>query len=237
MDVTLPHINMVPATVLPVAEEALMGGDEPQQPPPPALVESLSVGEPVAIGLSPEWAASDADLAGFIRAEARTHRYWLVHLACTLTPAPGSRIESANLTTYLGREDGATGTLPIAMSMSPERVRDIQPLKTARSLKLSTDLKIVEPAVEYGWASERDEAADVIVAYNLQKPQPFWALKGNSHLPLEGSFRFAMVVRAGRGTAANLKVALDGRARERRFGMFRFRVSLPPSLSEPVRLP
>lgn len=237
MDVSIPDITMVPVTLLPSADEALMGGDKPQKPPPDSLAENLSVGEPVAIALSPEWADRNEDLANFIRAEAETHRYWLVHLACTFSPAKDSRIEGANLTCYLGREDGATEKLPIAMSMTPERIRDIQPLKTARSLKLSADLKVVAPEVEYGWGTERDTAADVIVAYNMQKPQPFWSLKGSDHLSLAGSFRFALVVRAERGTAANLKIALDGVARERRFGVFRFRVPFPPSLGGPIPLP
>lgn len=237
MDVTFPDITMVPAAAVPVAEEALMGEDKPQEPPPDALIDCLSIGEPVAIALSPEWAGADKDLAEFIRAEANTHRYWLVHLACTLIPAPDSRIEGVNLTCYLGREDGSAGKRPIAMSMTPERVRDIQPLRSAWSVKLSADLKIVSPGVEYRRETERDDTSDVVVAYNLQKPEPFWVLKQNSHLALEGSFPFAVVVRAESNMAANLKITLDGKARERRFGLFRFRVALPASLSEPIRLP
>jgi hypothetical protein len=237
MEVEIPDFNLVPVTLLPEAEEPQMGLDKPPEPAPQPLAEQLSVGVPVAIPMSPKWAGQDEDLAHFIRAEAATHRYWLVHLACTLSPAPDSRIEGANLTCYLGREDGAPEHLPIAMSMTPSRVRDIQPLKTAKSLKVSADLKVVAPAIEYGWESERDKAADVVVAFNLQRPEPFWSLKGSDNLPLEGSFRFAVVVRAERAIAANLKIALDGRVRERRFGIFKFRVSLPPSLGEPTPLP
>jgi hypothetical protein len=104
-------------------------------------------------------------------------------------------------------------------------------------VKLSADLKIVSPGIEYRREAERDDAPDAVVAYNLQKAEPFWVLKETGHLALEGSFPFVVVVRAERDMLANLKIALDGKARERRFGMFRFRVALPPSLSEPIRLP
>jgi hypothetical protein len=241
LEVELPDLNLVPVTLDPVPEEALMHEDkqqqQQQQQAPRPLADWLSVGEPVAIPLSPKWAGRDEDLAHFIRAEAATHRYWLVHLACTMNPASGGRIEAANLTCYLGRDDGVTGKLPIAMSMAPSRVRDIQPLKTTRSLKVSADLKVVTPAIEYDWATDRNAAADIVVAFNLQRPEPFWSLTESATLALEGSFRFAVVVRAVRETAATLKVELDGRARQTRFGVFKFRSALPQRLGEPIALP
>jgi hypothetical protein len=236
MDIELPKFTLLPVALEPTAEEPLMAADSTQQTPEP-LFDHLSVGEPIPILLSREWASGDHDLANFIEAESQTHSYWLVYLACTMTPGPASQIESANFTCYLGHNSGDTEALPIAVSMTPERVRDIEHLKRTTSLKLTADLKLVTPGVEVGRTAEGDVVSDVIVAYNLQRPEPFWALKRSDRLPLEGSFRFALVVRARRGQLATLRLGLGGTVRERRFGLFPYRVPLPQQLAEPMSLP
>lgn len=233
----IPDISLVPVTLTPVPDQPLMTDAVPPSPLPKPIDEQLSVGQPVAIHLTPQWAGRDEELAQFIRAESATHRYWLVHLACTLSPAADSTIETANLTCYLAREDGNTDQLPIAMSMTPSRIRDIERLRVSRTVKVSADLRVVEPALEYGQETDHDKTTNVVVAHNLQEPDPFWSLRGTDGVALEGSFRFAVVVRAEHDSGANLQIALNGQARERRFGFFRFRVYLPPALRQPVKLP
>ncbi len=237
MDVAFPEINFAPAIMLPAAEETVMDAAAPAVTRGWTPGAQLSVGEPVAIALSPEWAASSADLAGFIAAEAATHRYWLVHLACTLVPAPDCRIERISLTCYLGLEKGSPGQPPIAMSMTPERVMDVRSLKNEWSVKLGAGLKLLTPEVGYDHVTEREKGASAVVAYNLLGSQPFWAMQENDQLPLEGSFRFALVARAERTAQANLRLAITGSARARRLGLFPFRSDLPLGLGERRRLP
>ncbi|HTX01320.1 MAG TPA: hypothetical protein VMD59_21225 [Acidimicrobiales bacterium] len=198
--------------------------------------DALSLGVPLSRALTAE-GADDEQMAAFIEAESATHRYCLVNLACTLNPAEDVSIRTANLTCLLRRRDGGAGDPPIAMSMTPERVRDIEPLRTTSKLRLSFDLKIVSPSIEYERDRQGNAASDVVVAYCLQQPTPFWKLTRSEQLPLVGSYCFAVVVRIDRDAPAELMLRLDGQGHAKHLGLFGYSILLPPRLNQPFALP
>jgi hypothetical protein len=192
---------------------------------PPAPRGGVSLGEPVAVALTPDFATEDAALRAFL--EAEPSRYWLVHLACTfrLDEDEDAPLHKAWLRTELGAERGR----PIAWSMTPMRLA--RATERSRTLKLGADAKLAQAGVEAGSATEGSLV--YLEALHLLEPTPTWEFSRTEADEIRGSALLALVVRAPSDAAVQGTVALSAVARSRRFGVLPFKAELAdrPSLT------
>jgi hypothetical protein len=214
MEVTVPELTPVP-TVLTSTRSA----DRGRAASPPELRDRLSLGEPLALPLTPDRTGEDAALRAFVEAEAATSGYWLVHLACTFTPADDERLERAWLTVSLERDDGAQAPGPIAWSMAPMRLE--RPLQRGRTLKIGANAAFASAGVETGTTTTG--AAVYLAALNLQEPTPTWEFTRTAADEIRGATQLALVVRAPRAAPVSGTVELTAALRTRRFGLLPMR--------------
>ena len=183
----------------------------------------LSLGEPVGVAITPDFAASDAELRAFVEAETGTSRYWLVHLACTFTPSDDEPLQKAWLSVELVRGDGRTFGRPIAWSMTPMRLARAS--DHSRTLKLGANAKLAQAAVE---ASRTVEGSVVYLeALRLRESTPTWEFSRTDADEIRGATLLALVVRSPAGAMVDGSVQLTAAVRSRRFGVVPVRAELP----------
>ena len=228
MEVQVPELVELDTTLAPAAATSRRGEVHPRE-----LRARLSLGDPLSVALTPDFAADDDELRAFVEGEAASARYWLVHLACTFTPADAERLESAWLTVTLRREDGGGNPRPIAWSMSP--MRQERPVQRSRTLKIGAKAKVIEANVDVG--ATVTGGLIYLEALNLQESTPSWEFRRTGADEIAGSCRLALVVRGPREVGVDGTVELTATVRTRRFGLLAVRADVPdrPSITFPLR--
>jgi hypothetical protein len=201
MEVAAPELRIL-ETVLEPSATVTRGGVE--------LRDQLSVGEPLAIRVTPDFAGADAALAQFVAAEEATASYWLVHLACTFAPSNGRRIDEALLSVALERDDGAAAPPPIAWSMAPMVLE--RPTQQARTLKLGANLQAVQAGMDAG--TTVTGAHVHLRAVGLHESRPAWEFRRTPADEVRGSYRLALVARVPRDAPASGIVAVEATIHE-----------------------
>jgi hypothetical protein len=228
VEVQVPELVELDTTLASAAPTTRSGDVHPRQ-----LGVRLSLGDPLSVALTPDFAADDNELRAFVESEAASARYWLVHLACTFSPADGELLESAWLTVTLRREDGGGIPRPIAWSMSP--MRQERPVQRSRTLKIGAKAKVIEASADAG--TTVTGGLVYLEALNLQEPTPSWEFRRTAADEITGSCRLALVVRGPREVGVDGTVELTATVRTRRFGLLAVRADVPdrPSLTFPLR--
>lgn len=182
----------------------------------------LSLGEPIGVEITPEFAAGDAQLRAFVERERDASRYWLVHLACTFMPG-GEPLHRAWLSVELTCPDRRAAGRPIAWSMTPMRLARAS--ERSRTLKLGAEAKLATAAVE---ATRKVEGSVVYLeALHLQESTPTWAFSRTDADEIRGATPLALVVRAPAAAVVDGAVELAVAIRSRRFGVLRVAAELP----------
>ena len=174
-------------------EKRVVRGASHEPVPDEPLADRVSLGCPLAIPLTPDWAASDPQLKTFIEAEAGSARYGLVYLACTFKPAENERISRAWLSVNLDvGPPSQAGDAAIAWSMEP--MRTAKPLNLHRTLSIKVPVKFVEANAAMG--SEVSMEQLFCEALGLQEPTPSWEFTDSESQRLRGTHRLNLVIRA-----------------------------------------
>jgi hypothetical protein len=216
MELEIPELEQVDAVLRP-------GGDITRGGATPVEVDGrLSLGEPVALAMTPEFASGDEVLRAFVEAEADVSRYWLVHLACTFVAGGNEPLYKAWLAVELASADRAASSAPIAWSMTPMRLA--RPSQSSRTLKLGTDAKFAQASVEAGRTTETSLV--YLEALHLRESTPTWEFSRTSADEIHGTMLMALVVRAPASVAVDANVQLTAVVRSRRFGVVPFRAEL-----------
>ena len=225
MEVEVPELGQVAAT-LRSRQRPTRGRPSDvsgRRAPAVELAGRLSLGEPVGVAITPDFAAADAELCAFVQAEIDAARYWLVHLACTFTLGDGDPLDKAWLAVELARADGGVTGRPIAWSMSPMRLS--RAIEQSRTLKLGADAKLAQAGVEV--ARTVEGSVVYLEALHLRESTPTWEFTRTDADEIRGATLLALVVRAPVGAVVDGSVELTAALRSRRFGVIPFRAELP----------
>jgi hypothetical protein len=188
----------------------------------------FSIGTPVVQPFTDELAAQDKDLGQFLVRE-RDYRFHLVHVACTFRPERDTPFEAASLQIRLQAEGGAEA---IAWSMSPERLTDS--VHYSRKIGVTSELKVFEVNAE---TEKSGETRDVYVeASGLLQSDPAWEFTRTDRVPISGSHRLFLVVRAPRDAVVTGDLELSMTLRLRRLGIIPYRAELPNAATGTFRL-
>ena len=217
IDVILP--------ALPERELTLVSEETPQSP---ALTAHITLGGPASVPVTPELVAGDPELLAFLEAEAHTAAYHLLHCAVGCAqdaPEPALHTVNLDLTLSAGAEAAGPATFgPIAWSMAPHQLTGAADVSAAVRLGPRLGLRDdhhAPPAGERVCLEARREL----------RSDPGWEIRRTGTVPIGGTYRLAMVVRAPRGTVSLATVAVGATVREGHTP-HRFRAEI----AHPVRL-
>lgn len=217
IDVILP--------ALPERELTLVSEETPQAP---ALTGHITLGGPVSVPVTSELVAGDPELLAFVEAEAHTavHHLLLCAVSCA-QDAPEPALHTVNLDLTLSTDTEAAGPAtfgPVAWSMAPHQLTDTAdasaPVRLGPRLALRDDSHAPPPGERVCLEARRE-----------LRPDPGWEIRRTDAVPIGGTYRLAMVVRAPRGTVSLAAVAVGATVREGHTP-HRFRAEI----ARPVRL-
>jgi hypothetical protein len=188
----------------------------------------LAIGGPWVRSLTPsslQGSELDDALRGFLEAEATDSDFYLVHITCTFRPAEDEPIQTAVLTVDLARPEGGDPP-PIAWSMQPQRLASQTSL--SRTVKLGATLKIMGVGVEGEAGQTQETQVDQVFLEALFEglPSPTWELRRTDSATIQGLQRFALVVRAAKGTTTMGTARLGATITRKRFGLLPYTASL-----------
>jgi hypothetical protein len=195
------------------------------------LENQVSLGTPIVIALTPERVGEDRDLAEFVKAEAATFRYYLVHMACTFNPSDDAPFVKAWYQVNLSRQDGATDALPIAWSMEPDRQQE--KVDISSNAELGFDLKLLSGKIKDPATVVKETSLQAL--YELQ-PTPTWEFTQTSLDPIKGNYRLRMVVRAPKDVASTGTIGLTATVQKKHLGIFPYHAEFPPVLPQTFTL-
>lgn len=173
-----------------------------------ALDGRITLGGPIAASVTPAYVAGDADLRLYVEQEAAHSIYHLVHLSLSFeaeldTPA----LETTAL--ELSLSSTAAAHEPVAWSMMPTRITD--PTQLSTTVRLGPQLKLFGiDATAGSWERgrvERDKDVFLEALHEL-RADPAWHLYRTQTMPLRGSHRFIMVLRAPRGATTRVNITV-----------------------------
>jgi len=165
----------------------------------------MVLGKPLATLIKEEAVGGDEDLRTFLATEQEAD-FYLVLLACSFEPVPSMHFKDAKLTVVLNRQN-VDLSAPVAWSLKPTAPSD--PVEVSETLKLGMSLKLAEASIERGERRQRAERG--LIAYGELTSTPAWRLQQRRYYSLNGSKRFAIVVRATKGSEPWLLARLDAR--------------------------
>jgi hypothetical protein len=216
---------------LPERELTLVSEETPQSP---ALTGHVTLGGPVSVPVTAELVAADPGLLAFLEAEAHTAVYHLLHCAVGCArdaPEPALHTVNLDLTLSAGGSGQPAAFAPVAWSMAPHQLSEAADAADARvPVRLGPRLGLRdgdgdrEPALPAG---ERV----CLEARRELRSDPGWEIRRTGTVPIGGTYRLAMVVRAPRGTVSVAAVAVGATVREGHTP-HRFRAEI----AQPVRL-
>ncbi|MEU0846132.1 hypothetical protein ABZ370_42755 [Streptomyces sp. NPDC005962] len=214
IDVILP--------ALPERELTLVSEETPQSP---ALTGHVTLGGPVSVPVTAELVAGDPELSAFLAAEAHTAVYHLLHCAVSCArDAPEPALRTVNLDLTLSTATETAAFEPVAWSMAPHQLAEAADAPLSVRLGPRLGLRDGHHAVAAG---ERV----CLEARRELRPDPGWEIRRTGAVPIGGTYRLAMVVRAPRGTVSLAAVAVGATVREGHTP-HRFRAEI----AHPVRL-
>lgn len=231
IDVILP--------ALPERELTLVSEETPQSP---ALTGHVTLGGPVSVPVTAELAAGDPELLAFLEAEAHTAVYHLLHCAISCArDAPEPALHTVNLDLTLSATTEAAETAaftPVAWSMAPHQLTEAE-AETEAGPESEAETRGAPGPVRLGpRLGLRDDrhapAAGERVCLEARRElrsDPGWEIRRTGTVPIGGTYRLVMVVRAPRGTVSLAAVAVGATVREGHTP-HRFRTEI----AHPVRL-
>jgi len=218
-------------------EAATKKGRYDRSPRPDRLSGRLLLGAPVAFALTAEAASNDKETADFLKARAAQSDFYLVTMACSFQPKEDEPFEKAWLHVNLGRADGVKDPRPGAYSMRP--LRTSKEVKQSSSIKLGADMKIMdvgfEGGVEKGAEKSKDDVS--VQAYGELTADPFWEFRSREDVPLDGSYRLALVVDVPKGVKAQAAVNLEATVRHTFLKLIPYRSDFDGRESLTINLP
>lgn len=176
----------------------------------------LRFGGPLAVPIGVADAVDDQALATFIGAEAATWRYILVHSSISF---PGEtrrpRLETAEVDVVLSDNQGSRA---VAWSMLP--VLASTPYEHRSALTIGPAIKL--QGADFSFGSFRRETVRLgkdafLLASGELTSEPTWSFCRTRTVPLVGSYRLVMVVRAPVDCPVTMNVVLAGSIRVGRF--------------------
>ncbi|MBL1100906.1 hypothetical protein [Streptomyces coffeae] len=200
--------------ILPDLPERTLSLPSEETPLPlvPALTGRVVLGGPVSVPVTAELVGGDPELAAFLRAEAHSTVYHLLHCSVTCArDAPDPELHTVNLDLSLSAEpvrDGATAFQPVAWSMTPRQrteAADDAPFAPAAHLgpRLGfLDNGRADPGTRICLEARRELCSD-----------PGWEIR-HTHVRIGGTYRLAMVVRAPREAMTRVAVAVGATVRD-----------------------
>ncbi|MDH2426837.1 hypothetical protein [Sphaerisporangium sp. TRM90804] len=168
-------------------------------------------------------------MRGYIEQEAEHHRYHEVHLSVTFSdPGWGPALHSVTLRATLIAATGSAEQ-PIAWSMAPARIED--PAQRNVQFEIKPQLKVagVEASIGALTGSLPKTGTPFLLALRELRSDPRWELKRTRNLPLDGTQRLVLVVRAPK--EADTTMAVEVKASTKSSILRRYR-----ALPTPLRL-
>ncbi|QLH24975.1 hypothetical protein [Streptomyces sp. Rer75] len=214
--------------ILPALPERELTPVSEETPQAPALTGHITLGGPVSVPVTSELVAGDPELLAFVEAEAHTAVYHLLLCAVSCAQdAPEPALHTVNLDLTLSTDPEAAGPAafgPVAWSMAPHQLTgtgDVSaPVRLGPRLALRDDSHAPPPGERVCLEARRELRSD-----------PGWEIRRTGTVPIGGTYRLAMVVRAPRGTVSLAAVAVGATVREGHT-LHRFRAEI----AQPVRL-
>jgi hypothetical protein len=180
---------------------------------PASLSRRLCFGGPFPVPIGPNDVRDDPDLLTFIRAEAATTRYVLVHSAVSFCSEPGDpQLHTAAVRMSLSDRGGGPGV--VAWSLMPTVLAT--PVETKRAFSVGPTLKLHGTELSAGsitGETTRDHDEFFLSATGLLTGYPGWDFKRTASVDLHGTHRLVMIVRAATGRPAQLSVTLAASVR------------------------
>jgi hypothetical protein len=210
------------------AHEPVLAPDKPETRAD-SLQGWISLGEPVAIRITPENVDEDKQLRAFVEAEAATYIYHMVGLTCTFRPRDGEPFVNARLMVQLARTGHDQPSQPIAWSMDPLRLT--RPVEYKRKVEVGAKLELLHATIGPTMSSEQSFAADdtFIDGLNLRQSTPIWEFRRTKSVEIRGSHLLAMVVRSPRDSVTHGDVTLSANVSRRQLGVISYQAAFPDS--------
>jgi hypothetical protein len=188
----------------------------------PAIAQGSGKAPLSWIDLSPVTAISlaanmteDAELANFIAAEKGQFRYDYVRLRCSFFPCGGERFEKGWLEVDITPSKPGVSNPPVAWSMVPGS--EFEKVKVTNSAKIGAKVKLIG---EVSQSTTEDVKLYSIRGYREGGPQPFWEMKSNELVELNGSLAFHLVIRSPSDVETKGSVKLSTMIGARKFWVF-----------------
>ncbi|MEO3855573.1 hypothetical protein [Acrocarpospora sp. B8E8] len=175
----------------------------------PELAGRVVLGGPVAFPMTAE---RYPDVAAYIEQEAAHHRYHEVHLSVTFVEKQdGPPLHSVTLRVNLAAK--APADQPIAWSMAPARIDD--PSQRDVQFEIKPQLKVagIEASIGMLGGNLPGSRTPFLRATRELRSDPRWELKRTKNLPLAGTQRVVLVVRADAGAVATMAVEVTAATR------------------------
>lgn len=197
---------------------------------PPA--SSLSLGGPFVIALTADAVKEDADLIEYVKQTQNSHRFFLIHLACTFVPTDGESFDKAWIQIRLSRSDGRDAPKPVAWSMKPQKLSE--DLEVTQTAKIGSKLELLEAGLESG--QKRTYKLVYLQPLNELQWNPAWHLKSIEGVDIDGSYRFQLIVQSPADVGALGEIELTAELRRKKWGLIPYKAALPgaPHLSFPL---
>jgi hypothetical protein len=227
IDVILPGLPERELALVSEETSRPSGHVPPRPADAPTLAGRVVLGGPVSVPVTAELVGRDPELTAHLEAEANRADYHLLHLSVTCARnAPDPALHTVNLDLTLSAdppEDGAAAFPPVAWSMTPRQLTE--EAGEAVPARLGARLEFVgadhtAPGERVCLESRRELRSD-----------PGWEIRQTSTVPIGGTYRLAVVVRAPRGAVCRAAVAVGATVREGHT-LHRFREEMP----DPLRL-
>jgi hypothetical protein len=194
------------------------------------LEKQVQLAEPFVRAITLDSAASDPDLVEFLKGEAGTFMYYLVHLGCSFQPDQSDSFEQATLEVTLKRADGLSEPLPSTWSMFPQR--DIDIVEETQSIKVTSSLQLIGSSlqligIELDKGANRKVQEEFVVPMGQQTPNPRWVFSETSSRRIFGFYPCTLIVRVPHGVTAQGAVGLSTMVRRMALKLFPYRAVGP----------
>jgi hypothetical protein len=183
----------------------------------------VNLGEPGVLAIRKDAAETDPDLKQFIEQQSKQWNFYAVQLGCSFATGNGEEFEQAFVQVNLSLEGPAGTDSPIAWSMRPLKLSE--KTEVTDKVALGAELKFLKPSVSREVKGSRE--AVFLQAYNEMRADPYWRLKGNAGMVIEGAQRLHMVVRVPRSLQARGVVNVEVDIKRSKFGLISYNTRLP----------
>lgn len=191
-----------------------------------------SLGQPVSMKLTPERVSDDQALVGFMEERAGVSDFYLIHLGCTFNPPADDPVVWASLQVFLSRVDGVPEPLPIAWSMTPQRLT--APVESQATARLGAHLKFVEAEIQRT-TTLTDNQIYVEALFELE-PRPGWQFSRTKSAELHGVQRMSLVAMVPAAVEVRYSLELKASIERKRWGLIGYQADLAGSVKRTYSL-